>query len=142
MNKIEECDMTAREMEPVPQQQTQGNAWHTFDADTVLAHLATSPQGLPAAEIERRREHYGPNTLPKREPPTLWQIVLHQIMNPLIYILIAAAVLALITGDAKDAIFIAVVIGLNTALGTYQEYQAEQSASAAKSAQGAGEGAA
>jgi P-type E1-E2 ATPase len=38
-------------------------------------------------------------------------------------------VVSLVIGEAKDAIFIFIVIILNSALGTYQEYNAEKSAS-------------
>ncbi|MCK7520635.1 MAG: hypothetical protein MZV64_24540 [Ignavibacteriales bacterium] len=50
-------------------------------------------------------------------------------MNPLIFILMAAALVHPIAiGEGKDAIFILLVILINGALGTYQEYNAEKSA--------------
>jgi magnesium-transporting ATPase (P-type) len=56
------------------------------------------------------------------------QIILHQLLNPLIFILVAAAAASLAIGEGKDAIFIFLVIFINSALGTYQEYNAERSA--------------
>jgi P-type E1-E2 ATPase len=49
-------------------------------------------------------------------------------VNPLIFILIAAAVASIAIGEGKDAIFIILVIFINSALGTYQEFNAERSA--------------
>jgi magnesium-transporting ATPase (P-type) len=53
---------------------------------------------------------------------------LHQVLNPLIFILLAAAVASLAIGEGSDAVFILIVIALNSGLGAYQEYQAEKSA--------------
>jgi P-type E1-E2 ATPase len=50
------------------------------------------------------------------------------VLNPLIFILIAAAVASIATGEASDALFIIIVIVLNSGLGAYQEYNAEKSA--------------
>jgi potassium/sodium efflux P-type ATPase len=83
---------------------------------------------LADPEAARRLTYYGPNTLPTKEPPTIWAILLHQVLNPLIFILLAAAVASVAIGEAVDALFILIVIVLNSGLGTYQEYQAEKSA--------------
>jgi len=68
--------------------------------------------------------------LPGRTPPSLAVIVVHQFLSPLIYILLAAAAVAIALGDVADAGFIVAVVLLNASLGAYQEYRAEQSASA------------
>jgi magnesium-transporting ATPase (P-type) len=78
--------------------------------------------------MQPRLAYYGPNTLPVKEPPTIWAILLHQVLNPLIFILLAAAVASVAIGEAADAVFILIVIVLNSGLGAYQEYQAEKSA--------------
>ncbi len=59
---------------------------------------------------------------------SLGRIILHQVLNPLIFILIAAAATSIAIGEAKDAVFIFLVILINSALGTYQEYNTEKSA--------------
>ena len=102
--------------------------WHSLEEGDVFEELDSRPEGLEEPEAARRLGYYGPNTLPSRKVLTGWEIVLHQIKNPLIYILLAAAVASLIIGEASDAVFILVVIILNTSLGAYQEFQAEKSA--------------
>jgi magnesium-transporting ATPase (P-type) len=57
-------------------------------------------------------------------------IFLHQFLSPLIYILLAAAVIAVLIGDPTDAGFIFAVVLLNAGLGTFQEWKAEKSAAA------------
>ncbi|MBM3324255.1 MAG: HAD-IC family P-type ATPase [Calditrichaeota bacterium] len=102
--------------------------WHFLEEPDVYEELQSRPEGLSDDEASRRLEFYGPNALPVKEPPTIWVILLHQILNPLIFILLAAAVASLAIGEATDALFILIVIALNSALGAYQEFQAEKSA--------------
>ena len=102
--------------------------WHNLEEQNVYKELQTGLEGLDEQEVARRLKYYGPNTLPAREPPTIWNILLHQVLNPLIFILLAAAVASVAIGEAADAVFILIVIVLNSGLGAYQEYQAEKSA--------------
>jgi len=104
------------------------NKWHAFEKQDVYEELQSGWDGLDEQEARRRLALYGPNTLPVKEPPTVWTILLHQILNPLIFILLAAAVASVVIGEGADAVFILIVIALNSGLGTYQEYQAEKSA--------------
>ncbi len=104
------------------------NNWHALEVDTVFEELRSSIDGLDSKEVAVRHKTFGLNTLPLKEPPTIWNILFHQIKNPLIFILIAAAIASLAIGEATDAMFIIIVIALNSGLGAYQEYSAEKSA--------------
>ena len=108
--------------------------WHAFDVEAVRRRLACGAGGLTSAEAARRLRRHGPNRLP--EPPRrgLGRIVLAQIASPLILLLLAAAAVAAALGDLKDAAFIALVLVINTAIGTAQEARAEASAAALKRA--------
>lgn len=105
---------------------------HALDIDEVRAALEAPSvaHGLTAAEAAARLERHGPNALPAPEPVTLGAIVLHQFLSPLIYILLAAAAVALVLRDFVDAGFIVLVVCINAALGTSQEWRAEKSAAA------------
>ncbi len=104
--------------------------WHTLAEERVLAELTTTPKGLDAQQVVERRQRFGPNVLPKAQPPSIWAIILHQFRSPLIYILLIAGAVSLLLGDVKDAVFIFAVVILNAILGTAQEWRAEQSAAA------------
>lgn len=106
------------------------NAWHAADANTVLATLETSHVGLSSPQIAGRRQKYGLNRLPQAPPVTCWQVMIRQFQNPLIYILLAAAAVAVLSGDLQDAGFIGLVLALNTGIGGYQEWRAEKSSRA------------
>ncbi|MFO7656576.1 MAG: cation-transporting P-type ATPase, partial [Bacteroidales bacterium] len=107
--------------------------WHSYEEPLVLKELGSSVGGLNSDEASKRLGYYGENKLPETKKVTLLQIILHQILNPLIFILIAAAIASVAIGEAKDAIFIFLVIFINSGLGTYQEYNAEKSAAGLQS---------
>lgn len=108
--------------------------WHALGLAAACRRLACGADGLTGAEAARRLARHGPNRLP--EPPRrgLGRIVLAQIASPLILLLLAAAAVATALGDVKDAAFIALVLVINTAIGTAQEARAEASAAALRHA--------
>jgi P-type Ca2+ transporter type 2C len=106
------------------------NAWHSVSPTSVLEKLDTTERGLMPAEAQRRLAEVGPNRLPQQPPPRWWQILGRQFQSPLIYILVVAAIVAAVAGDYKDAVFIALVLVINAAIGGYQEWKAEQSSRA------------
>ena len=103
--------------------------WHVINETDVYSSLKTSKNGLSQKESDKRIEEYGLNKLPDGKKRTLLQIIIHQIINPLIFILLVAAAVSIAIGEPKDAIFILLVIVINSALGAYQEYNAEKYAS-------------
>ncbi len=103
---------------------------HDGDRDHLLAALRSNPAGLTRVEAAARLERYGPNALPSKPPPALLQVFIGQFRSPLIYVLLAAALVSVGIGEFSDAIFIAAVLLLNAVIGTVQEYSAQRSASA------------
>ena len=102
--------------------------WHALAEDEVLDKVQTSPEGLTPAQAAERLREFGRNLLPGKAPPTAPAIFLRQFLSPLIYILLAAAVVSAWLGDARDAGFILAVVLLNAGLGAFQEWKAERSA--------------
>jgi len=68
--------------------------------EETLQELDTDRTGLTAQEAAQRIEQYGPNRIPSKKAITVWQVVLRQFKSPLIYILLAAAVVSLAMGDS------------------------------------------
>jgi Ca2+-transporting ATPase len=90
--------------------------------------LAVVPStGLATADAERRAAAWGANELaePARRPQ--WLRLLDQFRSWLIGILLAAAVIAGIIGEIKDALVISVVLLINATIGYLQERRAERS---------------
>ncbi|UJP63720.1 cation-translocating P-type ATPase [Mongoliitalea daihaiensis] len=104
-------------------------AWHALPTEQSLQELQTSTEGLAGEEIKERQKVFGFNKLPDKSQISIIKMIISQLINPLIFILIAAAIASVLIGEGKDAIFIFLVILINTVIGVYQEYNAEKSAS-------------
>ena len=105
---------------------------HNLSTEQVLLSLASTPHGLNTDQVEQRHLQFGYNQLPEPRPATIFTIFFRQFLNPLIYILLVAAVVSVIIGEYSDAIFISLVLLVNSIIGTTQEYSAQQSASSLK----------
>src|SRR5688572_22758700 len=102
--------------------------YHQVSVDETLKNLGVNANGLTTEERTNRQTEFGKNTIPQPKPKSLISIFFHQFLNPLIYVLIAAAIISFATGDLNDAIFIFAIIFINAVMGTYQEWRAENSA--------------
>ncbi|MEX6508425.1 cation-translocating P-type ATPase [Jiella sp. M17.18] len=109
-------------------------AWHALSCEAALARLGTSLAGLTAGEAERRLAVHGRNALPQPPGRSLLAIVLGQLKSPLIYLLLAAASVALVLAEYDDAGFIFLVLIINTAVGAAQEWRAEANTAALRRA--------
>ena len=104
---------------------------YLVSAEKVLEEVGSTAGGLTAEEAAGRLEKFGANKLDEPPKPTLLARFLAQFRNPMILVLIAAAVISAVTGiisegklDADVFIILFVVIA-NAVLGVYQENKAE-----------------
>lgn len=103
--------------------------------ELVLSELKSSENGLNAQEAASRLEQYGRNKLDEGKKTTLLQRFLSQLKDPMIIILIAAAIVSGITsfysGESfADVIIIMIVVMINAVLGVVQESKAEKAIAA------------
>ena len=103
---------------------------HAQSVGGVLEAFEVSRHGLTGSEVEARQKRFGYNVLPSAKSASLLRIFLRQFLSPLIYVLLAAAVVSLALGEHADAAFIFAVLMINAAIGTYQEFTAQRSADA------------
>lgn len=103
--------------------------WHHLDISDLVHDLDSSEDGLSKEQANERISKFGKNKLPNKKKISIVKIVLGQLLNPLIFILVAAAIASILIGEGKDAVFILLVIVINSVMGAYQEFQAEKSAS-------------
>ncbi len=102
--------------------------WWGLDTNDICLEFKTNLQsGLTTNEVENRLEKYGLNQLPEQKRTSPLKIFLRQFSNFIIWVLIIAAIIALIIGELVDASAIGFIILLNAVLGFTQEYQAEKS---------------
>jgi len=105
-------------------------AFYTITRKETLATQHSSPQGLTQADASKRLERYGRNTLPESKAPGVVKVFVCQFASPLIYVLVAAAILSVAIREWSDAGFIAAVLLINAIIGTVQEYSAQRAAAA------------
>ena len=105
--------------------------YYLESTDKVLEDVKSTKNGLTAEEAAKRLNEVGKNKLDEPPKPTLMQRFIEQFKNPMILVLLAAAVISAITGiisegklDADVFIILFVVIA-NAVLGVYQENKAE-----------------
>ncbi|MFA9492611.1 cation-translocating P-type ATPase [Streptococcus sp. E17BB] len=112
------------------------DAYYAKHEDVVLAELEASIDGLTNDQVKARLADYGRNELDEGEKRTLLQKFIDQFKDLMIIILLAAAILTVVTEGMHglaDAIIILAVVVLNAAFGVYQEGQAEAAIEALKS---------
>ncbi len=95
-----------------------------------VAHVQLDVRGLSSAEAAARLAADGPNALPAPPRVRLWRRVAAQLRDPLVLVLLAAAVLTLATSDWTDASVIILVIVVNTGAGVSQEVKADRAITA------------
>jgi P-type Ca2+ transporter type 2C len=86
--------------------------------------------GLTSAEAAHRLGENGANVLPARKGMPLWRRVAGQLRDPLVLVLLAAAVLTIAIGDWADAAVIMLVVVVNTTVGVVQEVKADRAITA------------
>ncbi len=103
----------------------QHDAFHAESIESVLQRFRTDPaQGLDEARIEEQRQLHGMNRLEEAPPVPIWRRFLSQFQEPVIGILIAAAVFAGVMEEWADTLAILAIVLLNGILGFLQEERA------------------
>ncbi len=107
--------------------------WHHGDVDRLFRELEVDPdRGLAAREAQERLAREGPNEIREQQGTPAWLLFVHQFTSPLIYVLLAAAVVAAALGELGDAAVILGVLLANATIGFVQEGRAERSMAALK----------
>lgn len=105
--------------------------YYSESVEEVLAEVKSSAEGLTGEEAAARLAEYGKNKLAEKKKVPLIVRFFKQMADPMILVLIAAAVVSLVTAiinkeDFADPIIIMTVVIINAILGVYQENKAEK----------------
>ncbi|WP_143177572.1 cation-translocating P-type ATPase [Cystobacter ferrugineus] len=116
--------MNPPQIHPPTEVAPQGTPWHTLPPEEVLASLQSHPEGLSEAEARDRLERHGPNVLQRVSGESWLTLLWRQVNNPLIWVLLASAGLAITLGKVTDGLIVLAVVVLNTLIGFVQEFRA------------------
>ncbi|MDO5500219.1 MAG: cation-transporting P-type ATPase [Propionibacteriaceae bacterium] len=97
---------------------------HAREVEEVLATSPHGPDGLTTSTAAERLERHGPNALPAPEQESRLQRFARQFNDPMIFVLLGAAVFTTILGHIFDTIVIVAVVLINAIVGYVQEGKA------------------
>ena len=92
-----------------------------------LERLNAASGGLTSAEAAARLETFGPNQLAEGKKKSPAAVFFGQFKDLLVVILIAAALISMVSGNLESTLVIFAVLILNAVLGTVQYFKAEKS---------------
>ena len=101
--------------------------FQSIPVDQLMETLHTSLKGLSSGEVESRRASYGPNAVVPQKKLAAFRQFAGQFKNPLIIILLLAAVLSVFLAEFVDAMIIIAIVFLSVFIDFFQEYRAERS---------------
>jgi len=104
--------------------------WHCLSIEENLKSLNSSINGLTSKEATQRFLNIGPNEIKRLKKKTSLEMLIDQFKDFMILVLIAAAIISGIVGEAKDTIAILVIVLVNAIIGFIQEYRAEKAVEA------------
>ena len=110
-------------------QETPENYW-SIDANLLVRRLDSAAGGLSAAEARRRLRDFGPNQVRAQRRLTRLGVLLNQVRNPLLLVLVFAAIASALTGEWTDAVIVVVIVAATVRIGYAREYRAETAAAA------------
>jgi len=98
--------------------------------DQICKQLHTGTSGLTSEEAQRRLDEFGPNQLRAARTMSHLDILLRQFANPLLWLLVFAALVSAFTGQVTDALIVGVILGASAYIGYRREYTAHTAAAA------------
>lgn len=97
----------------------------SYEVDDILKQLNTDKGGLSSREAEERMDEYGQNIFEEKKSSSKMEMFINQFKNPIIMILIFAAVLSIFLKDYSDGIIILVIIMISALLSYSHESKAD-----------------
>ncbi len=107
--------------------------WYSMPLEELLKEMGVTMEGLTLEQADQIRKNVGDNSLMETKKKSTLQVFLEQFKDFLVIILIAAAIISMLSGNMESTIVIIAVIFLNAVLGTIQHEKAQKSLESLKS---------
>ena len=106
------------------------NRYYSMTIDEILKKFQVDEKGLTTNEINKRREKYGLNELPKKKKDSIFKIFFSELLDPIVLLLLVAIISSLFVGEVIDAFAIFIIVLIDLIIGTYEENKANSTAEA------------
>lgn len=103
--------------------------WYTKPIRQIMEELDTGPGGLSREQARAQLRQWGANELEKPGKESLFARILEQMKDPMILVLLGAAVLSLLASGGKDwldAVIILLIVVVNSVISISQEDNAQR----------------
>lgn len=99
----------------------------SYPARELMRKAGVSDGGLDSSRVEEIRRQKGENVLTGKQEMSIFRVFVSQFADLLVVILVAAAVISMISGNIESSIVIFAVLVMNAVLGTVQYVKAKHS---------------
>ncbi|WP_455675843.1 cation-transporting P-type ATPase, partial [Pradoshia sp.] len=101
--------------------------FHSSSIEEILQAVNSTENGLSAAEAENRLDRDGYNELAAKEKDPIWKLFLENFKDPMVIVLLIAAIVQIILGEIMESIIIFAVLMINAIISVIQTKKAESS---------------
>lgn len=109
-----------------PKDREDSPKWHSLSVEESLKALGVPRSGLSDEEAKERLERIGRNELKSKKKVSKLFLFFKQFLSPLIYVLVAAALVSILGRHFVDAVVITVAILVGAIIGFIQETRAQK----------------
>lgn len=99
---------------------------HSTSLEMLFKQLASSADGLTSQQAIEKLASVGHNIIEREKGTPLWKMFANQFKSLLVWVLITAGIISLLTGHLVDVYVIGVVILVNMSIGIFHEYKADK----------------
>ncbi|MBE7075745.1 MAG: HAD family hydrolase [Clostridiales bacterium] len=100
--------------------------WYTNSIDFAFEKTKSTSAGLTTAQAEARLKQNGENTLPQKKPKSFFVMLFHELINPIVLILLVAMAFSFIVGELLDGFVILGIVMIDAIIGAIQAKRAER----------------
>ena len=112
-------------------EETVAAPWFTLEGRAVVQSVSSDQdRGLTAGEAQRRLRENGPNSIAAEPSPSVWEVSLRQLADPMNVMLVVVAVVSCFINQISVGILVGALVVLNVVLGARQELRAKASVDA------------
>lgn len=98
--------------------------------EVIKKHKSDPNRGLTSDEARKRLEEFGPNSIESSNKKSLVKKIIEQVADPMVILLVLAALVSAFTGDAIECAIIIAIVVINAIMSIIQEGRAEDSVAA------------